>query len=80
MSKLQTLKRSGLAGLVLAAIAIIACELPIIVAFVGLGALSPTMANFRPTALMQGVGVALITAAIGVLIMLRLCGRRENRT
>ena len=63
MSELKILKRSGLAGAVLGAVALLVCELPLIVGFVGLGALSPAM------------GVAVV---MGVLFVFRVRHRRAN--
>lgn len=75
------LKRTGLAGIAIGAIALLACEVPIILAVLGLGGLSASAAFFRPPAMVE-LG-AIVIAVVGTFLLMivfarRLFGRRRR--
>ena len=67
------LARSGVTGVVLGVGALLACELPLILAFVGLGSLGAAAGAFRPP--LWAEAIAVVAMGIG-LLMLAVLGVR----
>ena len=59
----KSLRRTDIAGPILGALAIIACELPLLVALIGVGGLSASLAAFKPTAAVETAGIVAGVAA-----------------
>lgn len=74
----RTLKRSGIAGIALGALALIACEVPLVLAFVGIGGLGAGSA-FGPSGMLEMGGLALAAMGAGLLIMLKIRRVRAKR-
>lgn len=70
MSELDAgLRRTGVLGIALGALALIACELPVILAVVGLGGLSAGAMAMRPSAAVEVAGIVLATIGVALLIV-----------
>lgn len=63
-------RRTGVAGIAFGLMALLACELPFILALVGLGGLSAAAAAFRPPAVVEVVGIVI--GGIGALMLITL--------
>ncbi len=73
------LRRSSKAGIFAGAAALIACELPLLLAFIGLGGLSSAAVVLRPPPWMEALAVLAITVGVVVLISLAIRRRRVTR-
>jgi hypothetical protein len=73
----KRLKRSAISGIAIGALAILACELPIILGLVGLGALSGAANILKPPPLVELA--ALIIIGAGVSVLLYMLVRRFNK-
>ncbi len=62
------LRRGGVAGIGIGILALLACELPIILAFVGLGGLSAGAMAFRPPEIVEIIAVMIFVIGVGLLI------------
>ena len=71
----KSLRRTGIAGLILGALAIIACELPLLVALIGVGGLSASLAAFKPTAEVETAGI--VAGATAAMLLLATALRRS---
>lgn len=69
-------KKGGITGIVVGLLALLACELPILLALVGIGGLGATAATFSPTPLMEGISILLLLIGLGTMITLKM--RRKN--
>ena len=67
----STLRRTGLAGIALGGLALIACEVPLILALVGLGGLG-SGTELAPSPYLEIVGAVLVVTGGGLLIAFRL--------
>ena len=75
----KTLKRGGLSGIVIGVLALVACELPIILAFAGLGGLSAGATALRPPPFVELIASALFVIGVFVLSFLFLKRIRDRR-
>ncbi len=78
----KKLKRRGVTGIAIGILAIVACELPIILAVIGLGGLSAGAMALRPPAFVELIaGVLFVIGASMLLYLLakRLLRRRKAR-
>ncbi len=73
----KKLKRRGVTGIAVGIVALVACELPIILAVVGLGGLSAGAMAFRPPAIVELIAVILFVIGAGILLF--LLARRVRR-
>ena len=71
----KSLRRTGIAGLILSALAIIACELPLLVALIGVGGSSASLAAFKPTAAVETAGI--VAGAAAAMLLLATALRRS---
>ena len=67
----SVLRRTGLAGIALGTLALFACEVPIILAFVGLGGLGAGTAAFAPSSLFETGGIVLAILGGTLLMVLK---------
>ncbi len=77
----KRLRSTGIAGIALGVMAMLACELPVILALIGFGGLSAAAMAFRPTFLVEVVGILLAVMGAGLLIVFavwRLWSRRNK--
>lgn len=74
----KTLKRGSLASIFFGVITILMCELPIILALGGLGALSAATSEFRPPIWVEVVGISVAIAGFLMLIIRWRNDRRGN--
>ena len=65
----KRLRRTGIAGIALGIMAILACELPVILALIGVGGLSAAALAFRPPFLVEVAGIPLAVMGAGLLIV-----------
>lgn len=72
----MTLKRVRISGILLGVLALLACELPIILAVVGMGGLSAATVYVQPGPIVVFGAVAMPIAGIATLLFLR--GRRRK--
>ena len=70
----EQLKRTGIVGIAIGALAVLACELPIILAVLGLGGLSAGAMALRPPPIIEIV--AIIIAIVGAVLLLFVPVRR----
>lgn len=75
----KLVKRGGITSIVIGAIAILACELPIILALIGLGGYSASAMIFRPTPIVQIVGILLFVVGVGALITHRHMRNKQTK-
>lgn len=78
----RKLKRGGIAGVAIGALALIACELPIFLAVVGLGGLSAKATAFRPPEIVEVIAIVLSVIGAGTLLFLlarRILRHRKAR-
>lgn len=66
----KKLKRGGVTGITIGLLALIACELPIILAVVGLGGLSAGAIAFRPPEIVEVIAIILFVVGAGMLLFL----------
>ncbi len=71
----RLLKRGGVTGIALGVLAIVACELPIILALIGLGGLSSGASAFLPGQMVELAAIAVFVVGAGVLIALCFKGK-----
>ncbi len=64
------MKRGGVTGIAIGALALLACELPIILAVIGFGGLGAVINAFRPPPVVELIGVMFLIAGIGILAVL----------
>ncbi len=79
--EVKGLRRTGFVGIALGVTTILACELPVILALIGLGGLSSAAMAFRPPILVEIVAILLAVVGVGLLIILavwRLWSRRNK--
>lgn len=76
----RTLKRTGLTGIGLGALALIACELPLILAVVGLGSLGASAATFRPSQAVEiaAIGISILGGVTMILVYVRRIMRKRK--
>lgn len=74
----EKLKKTGLSGIGLGALAFLACELPIILAVSGLGGLSAGAMALRPPPFVEyiAIGLALIG---GLFLTIHLVRKRKSK-
>ena len=72
----KQLKRAGTVGIAIGALAILVCELPIILAVLGLGELSAGVMALRPPPIIEIEIVAIIIAIVGAVLLLFVLVRR----
>ena len=72
----KSLKTSSLCGILLGMCPVLACELPIILALIGLGSLSATASALKPP---DWVEIAALTALGVGALMLLITGVRRRR-
>lgn len=75
----SVIKRTGVAGIVLGVMALFACEVPIILAFVGIGGLGAGTAAFAPTSLLEIGGMVLAVLGGTLLMVFKLRRMRSRR-
>jgi hypothetical protein len=68
------LKRTGITGIAAGVLALLACEIPIILAVLGLGGLSAGAAAFRPPPMVELA--AIIVMVVGTLLLAVALTRR----
>ena len=61
------LRRSGVAGVALGMLALVACELPFILTFIGLGSLGAAASSFKPPFYVELAGVIIVLAGLSLL-------------
>ncbi|MEE9315116.1 MAG: hypothetical protein V3V02_10750 [Rhizobiaceae bacterium] len=71
----KKLKRSGMTGIAIGVLALLVCELPIILAVIGFGGLSAGALAFRPPPIVELIAVILFI--LGVLVLLTPMVRRK---
>lgn len=79
----KKLKRGGLAGMAVGVLTLIACELPIVLAIIGIGGFGASLAAFRPPLYIEVIGVISFVAGVGVLVYVyrkRHIERRKARS
>ncbi len=65
----KKLKRGGMTGIAIGVLALLACELPIIFAVIGLGGLSASALTFRPPPIVELIAIILfILGALALII------------
>jgi acetyl-CoA carboxylase alpha subunit len=74
----KKLKRTGLSSFALGAVALLACELPIILAAIGFGGLSAGAMALRPSQSVEIIAVALVAIG-GLLLLLHFVRKRKSR-
>lgn len=74
----RALHRTGVTGLAVAALALVTCELPVVLALLGLGGLSAGAAWVRPPAVVELIAVSIAVAAAGLLLAVHLRRRRAR--
>lgn len=72
------LKRTGLASLALGALALLACELPLVLAVVGLGSLSAAAKTLEPTQSIELMALVLVCFG-SILLLLHLVRTRKSQ-
>lgn len=77
-AKNQRLRRSGIAGIALGTLALVACELPIILTLIGLGNLSTAAMPLRPPFNVEVAGI-LVAMAGAMLLVISAFRRRWSR-
>lgn len=74
----KKLRKSGLTGILLGVVALLACELPLVLTLTGLGTLSASASALRPPFWIEAIGIA--AAVVGLLMLFVLVIRRwRNR-
>ena len=67
-------RRAGITGVVVGVLSILACELPIILAVIGLGGLSTASKWLSPPPMVEMIGVVI--GLVGLLMLIGLLGYR----
>ena len=70
------LRRTGVLGLATGALALLACELPIVLALIGFGGLSTAAAALKPPFFVELAAVVL--GATGIILLIALAIRRKR--
>ncbi len=73
------LGRVGFTGIAFGALSLLACELPFILTFVGLGGLGTVASVFKPHPLVEGAGIAAAITGVVLLVTLALLRRCRNK-
>lgn len=73
------LRRTGIAGIALGILALIACELPIILTLIGLGSLGAAVSTLKPPLYIESAGVIVIVAGLLLLFICVIHSRRSSR-
>ncbi len=73
-SSSKKIRRAGVTGVLIGVLSIVACELPIILALVGLGGFSAASRWLSPPPIVEMIGVAI--GLVGILMLLGLLGYR----
>ena len=68
----RRLRHTGLAGIGIGLLTLLACELPIILALAGLGGLSSFVSIFKPGSTLELVGLAIGTSGILLVTFIAL--------
>lgn len=77
----KQLKRAGTVGIAIGALAILVCELPIILAVLGLGGLSAgAMALHRPIIEIVAINIAIVGAVLLLFVLVRRIIRLQKRS
>ena len=63
------LRRSGVAGIALGMLALVACELPFILTFIGLGSLGAAASSLKPPFYIELAGVIIVVAGLLLLFI-----------
>ena len=72
----KKLKKGGLTGISVGVVALLACELPLVVTSVGLGTLSAGASALRPPFWIEAIGIG--AAVVGLLMLIVLVIRRSR--
>ena len=72
----KKLKNGGLTGISVGVVALLACEFPLVLTSVGLGALSAGASALRPPFWIEVIGIA--AAVVGSLMLIVLIIRRSR--
>lgn len=72
----KKLKKTGLSSLAIAALALLACELPIILAVIGFGGLSASAMALRPSQFVEIIAIGLVL--VGSLLLLIHFARKRK--
>ena len=70
----KKLRKSGLTGISLGVVALLACELPLVLTLAGLGTLSASASALRPPFWIEVIDIA--AAVVGLLVLIVLVIRR----
>ena len=73
------LRRTGIAGIALGILALLACELPIILTLIGLGSLGAAVSTLKPPLYIELAGVIVIVAGLLLLFICAIRSRRSSR-
>ena len=74
-SSKKYIKRSSISGIAIGIMALLACEIPFVLAFIGLGGLSASAYAFRPGPLVEMIAIGLVVTGIIALIVVRFLKR-----
>ena len=72
------LRRSGVAGVALGLLALVACELPFILTFIGLGSLGAAALPWKPPVYVELAGI--IIGVAGLMLFFTSAARRQCST
>jgi hypothetical protein len=76
----KTVRRMSWSGVGVGALALIACELPLILAVIGMGGLSGFAAAVKPPPFVEMIAIfALVAGAVSLAVILVLRVRRARR-
>ena len=75
----KTLKRTGLSGIGIGVLTLIACELPLILTVVGLGGLGASAKVFQPPLIIEIAAVGLFILGAAIIAALAAKRYRVNR-
>ncbi len=70
-------RRVGVTGVILGVVTVVACELPLLLALIGLGGLGSVAAGFTPSPMVEMIGIGL--GLLGLLVLIGLLGARLVR-
>jgi hypothetical protein len=75
----KRLGRAGFTGITIGTLSLLACELPFLLALVGLGGLSVAVSPVKPHPLVEWVGIAMAGIGVVLLVGLTILRRRNNK-
>ena len=73
------LRSSGIAGIALGILALVACELPIVLTLVGFGSLGAAVTPLQPPFYVEIAGLIVAVAGLLLLFISAIRSRRSNR-